>query len=694
MPVYVNIIAVLQDVLPELLRKNKEREMKKLAIYFLIFLIILAACGGDQGGQQQEPDLVVDEGLDISMGDFNLSYKVYVSPLGITESDGSIDNPFKTVKQAINYVTVIQDDESIQEEFDLIEIVLLEGMHETDTINITPDLTKNLPVCIRGEDGKRVILSAGEKVSGTFTHYSGDIYKINVGTEIFREIYVNGKKAIRSRYPNADSSLGEHGFSLNYEGGNMLSTPAALIDTGFLATVDMNGVELNIWRKWVNDRLMVQSATVFGNNVVFQFKDNTQRQLFFDYPYPSKNGSPKGWLENSLAFIDQGGEWYHDRTTGDLYYKLREGESIEDIEIILPRHETIFRIKGISDQQKISNLTISNLEISHTSFVAPTVNDGMADTQSIGYLTYYNTYTKEQIVNRTPGAIELDYAQNIFIEDNIITNLGSTAISIGQGNETIVVQRNKFECIGKNAVESGYFNEYNVRISMAGGMFGENTHKYLTRNVVVQYNYFHDIGSSYVGSAVLTGYMNTLTVVNNEIDHTSYSGMAIGWGWTRDIAISGSVTVKRNKISNVLMGYVDDGAAIYLLGKTANDMINVIEYNYIMSDNNRATGIYFDQGVTNYVANNNVLIGQFNRGAVYLHDKEKALRNITVTNTYSTDNVIYHTPPFSPDELTERSLSYEDIVLLFEELESSWPQEVRDIMNGAGLPGKYRYLKD
>lgn len=667
--------------------------MKKIIIFLLMFILVLTGCnGGEDNGQQGIPEL--DEGVDISMGDYNAVYKVYVSEFGVAEGDGSLGNPFKTLTQAINYVEELQEDVSVQTDFDAIEIILLEGMHETDTINITPATTKILPLYIKGEDGKKVVLSAGEKVDGSFVFYKDNIYKVNVGTNVFRELYVNGNKAIRARYPNADSFVGEHGMPIDF-GNNVVTALSYYIDTDFLKTVDMSGVELNMWRKWVNDRMMVKSFSIDGDKTVFELEDNNQKQLLFEYPYPSKaDGGTKGWLENSLSFIDQGGEWYHDSTTGDLYYKLREGETIQNIEIILPCNDTIFRIKGENDEKKVNNLAITNLELAYTNFDTPSVNDGMVDTQSIGYLAYYNKNTKIQRVNRVPGAIEIDYGKNIFIEDNAIKNLGSSAISIGQGNETIVVQRNKFESIGKNAVEVGYFNEDNVRITMIGGMFGNNTDKYLTKNVIVQYNYFHNIGNVYVGTAVLTGYMNTLKVIHNEIDTVSYSGMALGWGWTRDIEISGSIVVKRNIIKNALNNYVDDGAAIYCLGKTANDMVNIIENNYIESNNNRASGLYFDQGVTNYVADNNVLIGEFHRGAVYLHDKEKALRNINVTNTYSTDIMIYQTHLPYPEDLIERNISYEDIIILFEDLKDHWPEEVVKIKNNAGLPGKYKYIKN
>lgn len=666
--------------------------MKKIIIFLLMAIMVLTGCNvGDDNGQQGSPGL--DEGIDISMGDYNVVYKVYVSEFGVSEGDGSLGNPFKTLAEAISYVEALQEDVSVKTEYDSIEIILLEGVHETDTINITPATTKILPLSIKGEDGKKVVLSAGEKIDGSFALYKDNIYKVNVGTKIFREIYVNGNRAIRARYPNADSDVGEHGIPINF-GNNAATTLSYFIDTDFLETVDMNGVELNMWRKWVNDIIMVKSFSTDGNKTIFDFKDNNQKQLFFDYPYPSKaDGGTKGWLENSLSFVDQGGEWYHDRTTGDLYYKLREGETIQNIEIVLPRNNTIFSIKGVSDEVKVNNLAITNMELAYTNFDAPSNNDGMVDTQSIGYLTYYNKISKLQKVNRVPGAIEIDYGKNIFIEDNTIKNLASSAISIGQGNETIVVQRNKFESIGKNAVEVGFFNEDNIRISMIGGMFGNNTDKYLTKNVIVQYNYFHNIGNNYVGSAVLTGYANTLKIIHNEIDTVSYSGMALGWGWTRNIEISGSIIVQRNIIKNALNNYLDDGAAIYCLGKTANDMVNIIENNYIESNNNRATGLYFDQGVTNYFANNNVLIGQFFRGTVYLHDREKALRNINVTNTYSTDMCIYHSHSPFLEEITERNISYEDIIILFEDQKDNWPEEVEKIKNNAGLPEKYKYLK-
>jgi hypothetical protein len=71
-------------------------------------------------------------------------------------------------------------------------------------------------------------------------------------------------------------------------------------------------------------------------------------------------------FENALEFVDSPGEWYLDEKNHEVYYKLNDGETIENIEVIAPKLDKLLDINGTD------NLTFFGLLFEHSTWLYPT----------------------------------------------------------------------------------------------------------------------------------------------------------------------------------------------------------------------------------------------------------------------------------------------------------------------------------
>lgn len=294
-----------------------------------------------------------------------------------------------------------------------------------------------------------------------------------------------------------------------------------------------------------------------------------------------------------------------------------------------------------------------------------------------GYVNYVNfknltfTYTDwhipspgyrgSQECNLLPATSALQLVTNYCIfEKNKITHTGGNALAGYSKNMNI--SANEFSDIGAGAIQLGEIPEEAYANS---GKF-ERINLLINKNVI-QDNIIHDIGRVHreaAGIFISTGSANT--VIHNLIYNTGYSGISVGW-WTNTLhnAAFSENNIGYNRIYNVMRD-LNDGGAIYVLGKQPytkieNNIIHDIVATNTHSYKHYIFGIYFDhaEGVK---AENNVIFRTADSGIIFFQqsgqsgyaNKDNIVRNNifadglieqTFFNSYSNDsfqnNIIY-----------------------------------------------------
>ena len=255
------------------------------------------------------------------------------------------------------------------------------------------------PLRLRPEDsGLKIIADNGATISGgmeiTGWKEQGKLWVADVpnfnGRPInFRQLWVNGRKAVRARSV-ADFEQMER--IRTYDKKNQIlwipKTAVASILKGNKIKTGNDYLEMVLHEMWCVANLRIKSLTPVGDSVAVRFH-NPESKIQFEHPWPSpmtpNTGHPSPFfLTNSKDLIDEPGEWYHDIRAHKLYYMPRKGEKKTD-QFVVPVLETIVQFIG-SAEHPVRNITIKGVAFEHTTWMRPS-EKGHVPLQAGMYLT-------------------------------------------------------------------------------------------------------------------------------------------------------------------------------------------------------------------------------------------------------------------------------------------------------------------
>ena len=202
------------------------------------------------------------------------------------------------------------------------------------------------PLRLRPEDsgltieGKDAVVSGGMKITGWKRQGKllvADVPDFNGRPVDFRQLWINGQKAIRARDV---SDFEQMNRIRTYDKKNhVLWVPRKAVERILKAPY----AEMVLHEMWCTSNLRIKSITPQGDSAAVRFHQPEAR-LQFEHPWPSpmtpdtKHPSPF-YLTNAKELLDEPGEWYHDIREHKVYYMPRAGETIR--EAIVPMLETL-----------------------------------------------------------------------------------------------------------------------------------------------------------------------------------------------------------------------------------------------------------------------------------------------------------------------------------------------------------------
>ena len=186
-------------------------------------------------------------------------------------------------------------------------------------------------------DGERPLITGGKPITGwkVFDSSKG-IYSVDGVKSRFRQLYVNGVKAVRARAPN----LGANGaYSFNKTLGFDRTAHTIKVNASEVANwKNFERVEMHIMLMWADNVARLSSVTTSGSTALLKFQ-TTEDAILFSRPYPQldfPNTTKYYYFENAFEFLDQSGEWYLDEVADVLYYKPRSGEDMATATVVAP----------------------------------------------------------------------------------------------------------------------------------------------------------------------------------------------------------------------------------------------------------------------------------------------------------------------------------------------------------------------
>ncbi len=543
--------------------------------------------------------------------------EIYISPDGSDSNSGTIDNPLKTLAKAVEKVKLYDDGE--------ITIYMRGGEYSArETAVLDSDSMENKKLNIKAYQNEKPIINAGVKAEN-LRETSDGLITAEVKAEDLRDLYVNGDRAVRGRYPNE----GEYLTLERDKTKSSLFIPSGIADN--LKQYN-GGLEFAAIPVWLNQYIRIKEIKPGKNYTELVMEDIEKNQINNVRQGADITPRTRFWLENAKDFVDSPGEWYFDKKEHLIYYYPNVNETADNIEMYYGLTDSVLRIEGNS-KQHISDIEISGIEFRNTGWTRPN-NEGFLSLQGNSLLPsdldsakderYRMGIKKEKI----PGVIDSAYGDNITIENCSFINTAANAITLEVGGNDINIKNNVFTNIGGTAIEVG------------GDYYKSNDGDMFHKNINIYNNYFDAIAQTYRGGVgILVRYADGLKIEHNTIKNTSYSGISLGWGWSpsEKVSFAKNYEVRKNYFENC-MGEMRDGGSIYITNPIQGK--NIIEGNYIRPPYKSAipigeatVAIYHDGASANWEDYENVVEYSVTPYMIQQENGHVA-ENITVRDSY------------------------------------------------------------
>ena len=506
------------------------------------------------------------------------------------------------------------------------------GKAETVTIYLAPGTyTLNEPLRLRPEDsgltisGEGAIISGGMPITGWKRQGKllvADVPDFNGRPIDFRQLWVNGRKAVRAR----DVSDFEQMYRIraNDKKRQTLWVPkeavAPLLQGGKLRA-DSRYAELVLHEMWCVANLRIKDITIQGDSAGIRFHQ-PEAKVQFEHPWPSpmtpdtQHPSPF-YLTNAKVLLNEPGEWYHDIREHKLYYMPREDEGTQPKEAVVPVVETLVECIGTAERP-VRNIYIKGVTFSHTTWMRPSMQ-GHVPLQAGMYLTEAyklrpqidrpnnHKLDNQGWLGRADAAVEISWGENIRFEGCTFRHLGGSGLDYITGCKGGSVSGCTFSDIAMNGYVCGSFSPAGLETHLP---YQPTDFREVCTSQTVEQSEFEDVTNEDWGCvAICAGYVSGITIEHNTIHNVSYTGISLGWGWNRDL-----VCMKDNRVhANLIYDYARhmyDCAGIYTLGNQPGTMItenvvrDIAKPSYV-HDPNHWFYLYTDEGSSNITIRDN-----------------------------------------------------------------------------------------
>jgi hypothetical protein len=382
--------------------------------------------------------------------------------------------------------------------------------------------------------------------------------------------------------------------------------------------------------RWIESRLPVTSVDETQHIVNFARHSVAEFQL--PDPY---------YLEGALEVLDAPGEWYLDVANGRLLYLPMPGEKPDKIEAIAPFLVQVVRLEGQPEAGKyVDHVVFRGLTFSHTEWNLP------MKTESGGF---------SQAAVGVPGAVWGEGVRGCTFTRCHFTDLGNYALELARGAQSNLISRCEFSDLGAGGLKIG---EQVIRTNAA---------EIARDNEISDCRIYH--GGRMFPSAigVWIGQSPNNRIVHNLIHDFYYTGISVGWTWGYNpLALATNNLIEFNHVHHIGVQSDGDGpllsdmGGIYTLGKQPGTRIVNNLWHDIAAFHYGGWGIYFDEGSSGILAENN-LVYRTTHGGFHQHYGET---NIVRNNIFA----------FARDHQVQRSreeghvsFSFSNNIVLFDQ---------------------------
>ena len=549
---------------------------------------------------------------------------LYVATGGSDLNAGTLSSPFATITKARDVIREAYRKGAGGP----YQVVLREGIYylpATFILSAEDSGKDGKPVIYTNYDNEKVTLSGAVKLECQWQLYGNGVYQCNLskyGSMEFSQLFVNGKRQLRARYPNGNSLLPDKEAFIFPIKADQWPHEKIFFDPRTFSEKrweNPRGSKLHIFpnHHWGNLQYKVTGINYEESSIRFEQRDPQINETYFkmmERPGTWLSERSNYYVDNVFEELDVEGEWYYDVNKFTLYYMPCDSIDLETACIEIPALKELISLRGSMDAP-VKNIWFKNIRFAGTA------------------TTYMDRYEYPSLgdwgIVRS-GTILLDGCEGCGIENCFFDAVGGNAIFINNYARSLEISGNVFSECGESAIclvgksHLNFDKSYQCKYCGAEHPWGwDEPSNEIPSACLIHNNLIHDIG---VFGKQVAGVFLSLSKENiishNHIFNTPRAAICFNDG------LHGGHLVEKNDVHHTVRETGDHGpfnswgrerfwcekqshgqGASHPAGDVLSDARNtsVIRNNRFVDNN--GWGIDLDDGSSNYHVYNNLCIG-------------------------------------------------------------------------------------
>jgi len=368
------------------------------------------------------------------------------------------DGPFATLARARNAVRELKASKK-----GAISVLVRGGTYYLDealTFGREDSGSEDQAITYAAYPGEMPVISGGRKIVGEWKPYRDgimmcDLPEAKEGNLDFTQLFVDGKRQSRARYPNYDPE------NPRVQGKGYINAKAALPDETVRERIAQRDLlspprmapkgfifdpETFTTKKWAKPQEAVVHIfnSAYWGNLQWEIEEiDWEKHIIwfghggFQICLPPRIAPvSRFFIENVFEELDAPGEWYLDKGEGILYYMPPEGVDLATADVVVPLVKDLVQFRGSQDRP-VHHITLSGLRITHTTST---------------FLEPYDAPSRGDWNIHRGGAVFLEGAEHCAIERCFLDAVGGNAVFFNNYNRHNQVVSCRFTEIGESAV--------------------------------------------------------------------------------------------------------------------------------------------------------------------------------------------------------------------------------------------------